>query len=107
MGIGKFIFLKYVCEVIKKKYIVLVFIGIVVINVGGSILYSFFKLLFYLFLLDDFKFSLKDGKLYSFLKYIFVYWKLIKEVELVIIDEIFMVWVDIIDFIDKILWVYL
>lgn len=58
VGMGKFIFLKYICKNIKKKYIVLVFIGIVVINVGGSILYSFFKFFFYLLFFDDLNLSL-------------------------------------------------
>lgn len=55
---------------------------------------------------DDPKFSLKDGKLHSFLRYTSAHRKLIKEIELVIIDEISMVRADIIDFIDKILRVY-
>lgn len=49
---------------------------------------------------------MKGGKLHSFLKYTSAHRKLIKEVELVIIDEISMVRADIIDFIDKILRVY-
>ena len=49
---------------------------------------------------------MKDGKLHSFLRYTSAHRKLIKEIELVIIDEISMVRADIIDFIDKILRVY-
>ena len=56
--------------------------------------------------IHDPNFSLKGGKLHSFLKYTSAHRKLIKEVELVIIDEISMVRADIIDFIDKILRVY-
>ena len=55
---------------------------------------------------DDPNFSLKGGKLHSFLKYSSEHRKLIKEIELVIIDEISMVRADIIDFIDKVLRVY-
>lgn len=80
--------------------------GIAAINAGGSTLHSFFKLPFYPLLPDDPNFSLKGGKLHSFLKYTSAHRKLIKEVELVIIDEISMVRADIIDFIDKILRVY-
>ena len=105
-GTGKSTFLKYVCEITKKKHIVLAPPGIAAINAGGSTLHSFFKLPFYPLLPDDPNFSLKGGKLHSFLKYTSAHRKLIKEVELVIIDEISMVRADIIDFIDKILRVY-
>ena len=105
-GTGKSTFLKYVCEITKKKHIVLAPTGIAAINEGGSTLHSFFKLPFYTLLPDDPNFSLKGGKLHSFLKYTSAHRKLIKEVELVIIDEISMVRADIIDFIDKILRVY-
>lgn len=105
-GTGKSTFLKYVCEITKKKHIVLAPTGIAAINAGGSTLHSFFKLPFYPLLPDDPNFSLKGGKLHSFLKYTSAHRKLIKEVELVIIEEISMVRADIIDFIDKILRVY-
>ena len=61
---------------------------------------------FYPLLPDDPNFSLKGGKLHSFLKYSSDHRKLIKNIELVIIDEISMVRADIIDFIDKVLRVY-
>ncbi|MCE2617150.1 MAG: tetratricopeptide repeat protein [Phocaeicola sp.] len=105
-GTGKSTFLKYVCEVTKKKHIVLAPTGIAAINVGGTTIHSFFRLPFYPLLPDDPNFSLKGGKLYSFLKYSSAHRKLIQEVELIIIDEISMVRADIIDFIDKILRVY-
>ena len=60
-GTGKSTFLKYVCEVTKKKHIVLAPTGIAAINAGGSTLHSFFKLPFYPLLPDDPKFSLKEG----------------------------------------------
>lgn len=105
-GTGKSTFLKYVCETTKKKHIVLAPTGIAAINAGGSTLHSFFKLPFYPLLPDDPNFSLKGGKLHDSLKYTSAHRKLIKEVELVIIDEISMVRADIIDFIDKVLRVY-
>lgn len=105
-GTGKSTFLKYVCKNTKKKHIVLAPTGIAAINAGGSTLHSFFKLPFYPLLPDDPNFSLKGGKLHSFLRYTAAHRKLIKEVELVIIDEISMVRADIIDFIDKVLRVY-
>ena len=105
-GTGKSTFLKYVCQHTKKKYVVLAPTGIAAINAGGSTLHSFFKLPFHPLLPDDPNFSLKGGKLHSFLKYSADHRKLIKNIELVIIDEISMVRADIIDFIDKILRVY-
>ncbi len=105
-GTGKSTFLKYVCQNTKKKYVVLAPTGIAAINAGGSTLHSFFKLPFHPLLPDDPNFSLKGGKLHSFLKYSADHRKLIKNIELVIIDEISMVRADIIDFIDKVLRVY-
>ena len=105
-GTGKSTFLKYICEVTKKKHVVLAPTGIAAINAGGSTLHSFFRLPFYPLLPDDPNFSLKGGKLHSFLKYSSSQRKLLKETELIIIDEISMVRADIIDFIDKVLRVY-
>lgn len=103
-GTGKSTFLKHVCEVTKKKYVVLAPTGIAAINAGGSTLHSFFKLPFHPLLPDDPKFQGK--KLHDFLKYSSDHRKLIQNIELVIIDEISMVRADIIDFIDKVLRVY-
>ena len=105
-GTGKSTLLKYICSHTRKKHVVLAPTGIAAINAGGSTLHSFFKLPFYPLLPDDPNFSLKGGKLHSFLKYSSDHRKLIKNIELVIIDEISMVRADIIDFIDKVLRVY-
>ncbi|MGL5980823.1 MAG: AAA family ATPase [Phocaeicola sp.] len=105
-GTGKSTFLKHLCKVTKKKHIVLAPTGIAAINAGGSTLHSFFKLPFYPLLPDDPQFSLQKGRLHDFLKYSSSHRKIIKEVELIIIDEISMVRADIIDFIDKVLRVY-
>lgn len=103
-GTGKSTFLKYVCKVTKKKYVVLAPTGIAAINAGGSTLHSFFKLPFHPLLPDDPNFQGK--KLHDTLKYSSDHRKLIQNIELVIIDEISMVRADIIDFIDKILRIY-
>ena len=58
-GTGKSTFLKHVCQVTKKKYVVLAPTGIAAINAGGSTLHSFFKLPFHPLLPDDPNFSLK------------------------------------------------
>lgn len=104
-GTGKSTFLKYICETTKKKYVVLAPTGIAAINAGGSTLHSFFHLPFHPFVPDDNRFQ-TPGRLKEFLKYNKEQVKLIKNIELIIIDEISMVRADVIDFIDRILRVY-
>lgn len=104
-GTGKSTFLKYVCATTKKKHVVLAPTGIAAINAGGATLHSFFKLPFHPLVPDDSRFS-SPTKLRAFLRYNKMHCKLIKELELIIIDEISMVRADIIDFIDRILRVY-
>lgn len=103
-GTGKSTFLRYICSVTKKKYIVLAPTGIAAINVGGSTLHSFFKLPFHPLLPNDTRYSIRNIK--NTLKYNSATRKVINEVELIIIDEISMVRADIIDFIDKVLRIY-
>lgn len=103
-GTGKSTFLRYVCEHVKKKKVVLAPTGIAAINAGGVTLHSFFKLPFHPLLPDDRRFSVR--KLRETMKYTAEKQKIIRELELIIIDEISMVRADIIDFIDKVLRVY-
>ena len=103
-GTGKSTFLKYICQNTKKKYVVLAPTGIAAINAGGSTMHSFFKLPFHPLLPDDPKFQ--GRRLHESLKYTSNHRKLLKSLELIIIDEISMVRADIIDFIDKVLRVY-
>jgi tetratricopeptide (TPR) repeat protein len=105
-GTGKSTFLKYICEHTKKKFVVLAPTGIAAINAKGVTLHSFFKLPFRPLLPNDPDLSIKDGKIFDFLKYNKSKQKLISEIELIIIDEISMVRADIIDCIDRILRVY-
>lgn len=104
-GTGKSTFLKYICEVTKKKHVVLAPTGIAAINAGGSTMHSFFHLPFHPLVPDDNRFQ-TPGRLKEFLKYNKEHVKLIKSLELIIIDEISMVRADVIDFIDRILRVY-
>lgn len=105
-GTGKSTFLKYICSIIKKKYVVLAPTGIAAINAKGVTMHSFFKLPFRPMLPDDPDLSVQDGRIFEFFKYKQAHRKLISEVELIIIDEISMVRADTIDTIDKILRVY-
>lgn len=103
-GTGKSTFLRYIAANTKKKHVVLAPTGIAAINAGGSTLHSFFKLPFYPLLPNDSKYSVRN--LRNTMKYNSEKINLLREVELIIIDEISMVRADIIDFIDKILRVY-
>lgn len=87
-GTGKSTFLRYIAA----------------INAGGSTLHSFFKLPFHPLLPNDSMYSVRNIR--NTLKYNSEKIKIIREVELIIIDEISMVRADIIDFIDKVLRVY-
>ncbi|MFC0877355.1 AAA family ATPase [Saccharicrinis sp. FJH2] len=105
-GTGKSTFLKYICEKTRKKYVVLAPTGIAAINVGGQTIHSFFKAPFRPVLPDDPDLSTVKGRIFDFLRYRKKHKKLIKELELVIIDEISMVRADLVDFIDRVLRVY-
>ncbi len=103
-GTGKSTFLRYIAATTKKKHIVLAPTGIAAINAGGSTLHSFFKLPFYPLLPNDSRYSIRNIR--NTLKYNSEKIKLLREIDLIIIDEISMVRADIIDFIDKVLRVY-
>lgn len=103
-GTGKSTFLRYICTHVKKKNIVLAPTGISAINAEGVTLHSFFKLPFHPLLPNDSRYSVKNIR--NTLKYNSEKCKILREVELVIIDEISMVRADIIDFIDKVLRIY-
>ena len=103
-GTGKSTFLRYISKNTKKKHVILAPTGIAAINAGGSTLHSFFKLPFHPLLPNDKQYDWRHLK--ETLKYTGAQRKLIREVELIIIDEISMVRADIIDFIDKVLRAY-
>ena len=103
-GTGKSTFLKYICAKTSKEHVVLAPTGIAAVNVGGQTLHSFFKIPFKPLLPDDPDFS--PRRLRKTLRYSAQKVKLIKKLELIIIDEISMVRCDIIDFIDKVLRIY-
>lgn len=103
-GTGKSTFLRYIASNTKKKHVVLAPTGIAAINAGGSTLHSFFKLPFYPLLPNDSRYSVRNIR--GTLKYSGEKVKMLRELELIIIDEISMVRADIIDFIDKVLRVY-
>lgn len=103
-GTGKSTFLRYIAANTKKKRIILAPTGIAAINAGGSTLHSFFKLPFHPLLPNDSRYTARNIR--ETLKYNREKVKILREVELIIIDEISMVRADIIDFIDKVLRIY-
>ena len=100
-GTGKSTFLRYVVQNTKKKYVILAPTGIAAINAGGQTLHSFFKLPFHPLLPNDSRYNVRNMR--KTLKYNGELVKLLRELELIIIDEISMVRADIIDFIDRVL----
>ena len=103
-GTGKSTFLRYVAATTKKKHVILAPTGIAAINAGGTTIHSFFKMPFHPMLPNDTQYSV--GKIRDTLKYSKEKIKIIRNLELIIIDEISMVRADVIDFIDKVLRVY-
>ena len=104
-GTGKSTFLKYIRANTKKELVVLAPTGIAAVNVGGQTMHSFFKIPFKPLLPDDPDIS-NITRLRKMLRYTKEKVKLIRELELIIIDEISMVRADVIDFVDRILRVY-
>lgn len=103
-GTGKSTFLRYICEHTKKNHVVLAPTGIAAVNVGGVTLHSFFQIPMRPVPPDDVEYSV--GNIRRKLKFSKEKIKLIKALELVIIDEISMVRPDTIDFIDRVLRSY-
>ena len=103
-GTGKSTFLRHIAETTKKKHVILAPTGIAAINAGGQTLHSFFKLPFHPLLPNDSSYSIRNIR--KTLKYSGELTKLLRELELLIINEISMVRADIIDFIDKVLRIY-
>lgn len=103
-GTGKSTFLRYVAQTTKKKHVILAPTGIAAINAGGSTLHSFFRLPFHPLIPTDNRYNARNIR--KTLKYSNDHCRLLREIELIIIDEISMVRADTIDFIDKVLRIY-
>ena len=103
-GTGKSTFLKNFCKQTKKKYIIVAPTGIAALNIGGQTIHSFFNLPARPLIPNDSEIPFfhevipngKGGFQEEHLKR-----KIIREIDMVIIDEISMVRCDIIDAIDN------
>ncbi|MCF0214358.1 MAG: AAA family ATPase, partial [Muribaculaceae bacterium] len=100
-GTGKSTFLRYITAHTHKKFVVLAPTGIASVNVGGQTIHSFFKVPLKPLVPDDPEFA--PRRLHSRMKYSKSLIKLIKALDLIVIDEISMVRADLVDFMDKIL----
>lgn len=105
-GTGKSTLLRYITKHTQKKHIILASTGIAALNVGGQTIHSFFKLPFRPLLPDDEDLSTKGGRIHEIFRYSKGHRQIIRDLELIIIDEISMVRADTIDAIDKLLRVY-
>lgn len=104
-GTGKSTFLRHIVQNVKKKTVVLAPTGIAAVNAGGVTLHSFFKIPLQPFALDDVNYS-TSARVKEMQKYDSDKLKLLREVELIVIDEISMVRADVLDFVDRILCIY-
>lgn len=98
-GTGKSTFLRYICQKIRKNYVILAPTGVAAVNVGGVTIHSFFQMPLRPVPPDDPEYSVRafrsSNKLSRQKK------KIIKSLDLIIIDEVSMVRPDMIDFIDR------
>lgn len=104
-GTGKSTFLRHIVKHTHKKCVVLAPTGIAAVNAGGVTLHSFFKIPLHPIAPDDSNFN-SPQKVKERQKYTREKIKLLQEIELIIIDEISMVRADTLDFIDKLLRIY-
>jgi hypothetical protein len=109
-GTGKSTFLKYIRQIGHKNMVILAPTGVAAINAGGSTIHSFFNLPFSPFISDRLNAddtatgdTLGEHQLFSRLRYRRDKIQLLRELELIIIDEISMVRCDVLDAIDSIL----
>ena len=110
-GTGKTTFLKYVNVISSKKKVILAPTGVAAINAEGVTIHSFFKLPFEPLRPDDTRFSTRKTSknqvnIFEMLKYNREKSQIIREMELLIIDEISMVRCDVLDAIEYILRVF-
>lgn len=106
-GTGKTTFLKNVVTKLHKNYIILAPTGVAAINAGGMTIHSFFQLPLSTFIPThdyvDMNVACNRRMLGTFFKHNRDKIKIIRELELIIIDEISMVRVDLLDAIDFVL----
>ena len=101
-GTGKTTFLKYLRKVTSKKMVVLAPTGIAAINAQGQTIHSFFKIPISLFVPKENRLN-KDEDFDKTFRYNADRREMIRNLELLVIDEVSMVRCDLLDVIDIIL----
>lgn len=105
-GTGKTTFLKHICQTTPKRHIVLAPTGVAAINAGGSTIHSFFLLPFCPYLPDVKELVTEYQMPEHHKKFKKERLKIIRTLDLLIIDEISMVRADILDAVDMTLRKY-
>ena len=112
-GTGKTTFLKYLKQSTSKKTVIVAPTGVAAINAGGQTIHSFFKIKPSVYIPNDSRLRTKSesnstdkSTIYDYFSYGKDQLEIIREMQLLIIDEISMVRCDLLDIIDKILRVY-
>ncbi|WP_370806106.1 ATP-dependent DNA helicase [Alistipes indistinctus] len=103
-GTGKTTFLKYIRQFQPENTIVLAPTGVAAINARGQTIHSFFKLAFTPYPYNDAR--IYSREIYEHLRYTQDKISIIRDMALLIIDEISMVRCDVLDVIDHILRVF-
>ena len=99
-GTGKTTFLKYITETVNKRFVVLAPTGVAAINAGGSTIHSFFQLPLCPYLPDVKELVTEYQTPEKFRNLRKERIKIIKTLDLLIIDEISMVRADLLDAVD-------
>lgn len=109
-GTGKTTFLKYIKQTTHKKHVVLAFTGVAAINAGGQTIHSFFQIKPGVYFPDDKRLRRKSPEddfdkstIYNHFRYNNNKLNIIKNLELLIIDEVSMLNADLLDLIDRLL----
>ncbi|RCU42786.1 DNA helicase [Chryseobacterium lacus] len=109
-GTGKTTFLKYLKQNTQKNTIILAPTGVAAVNAGGQTIHSFFQIKPSIYLPNDRRLQataaigdVDRSTIYDHFKYFKEKIEIIKNLELLIIDEISMVRCDLLDVVDKLL----
>lgn len=112
-GSGKTTFLKYLREVTVKNMVVLAPTGVAAVNAGGQTIHSFFKIAPSLYVPNDKRLRTSapagdpdQSTVYENFQYNNDKRKIIRSLELLVIDEVSMVRADLLDVVDTLLRVY-